>query len=105
MLVKKALEPEGYTVLEAENGKEALSHKDIAGADLFLVDVNMPQMNGFELVKNIKQDTRLSSKPVIFLTTESALEKKNEGKDLGGAGWIVKPFEPPALIKVIKMFS
>ena len=105
MLVKKAVTPEGYSVIEAQNGKEALLNNDIEKADLFLVDVNMPEMNGFEFVKNIKQNPKLSSKPVVFLTTESALEKKNEGKDLGAAGWIVKPFEPPALVKVLKMFA
>ena len=105
MLVKKAVESEGYSVLEAENGKQALAHKDISKADIFLVDVNMPEMNGFEFVKNIKKDPNLKTKPVIFLTTESAVDKKNEGKDAGGSGWIIKPFEPPALIKVLKMFS
>ncbi len=62
-------------------------------------------MNGYEFVEEIKKDAKLKNKPVIFLTTESAVEKKNKGKDIGADGWIVKPFDPPALIKVIKMFA
>ena len=105
VLVKKAVAGEGYNVLEAENGKEALEHADIAKADVFLVDVNMPVMNGYEFVEEMKNNPKLKNKPVIFLTTESSLEKKNKGKDIGADGWIVKPFEPPALIKVLKMFA
>ena len=103
MLVKKALEPEGYEIVEAENGKEGLDK--IGGQDiaLFIVDVNMPVMDGFDFVKNIKEDTKVKDKPVIFLTTESSAQKKELGKELGVNGWIVKPFDPPSLVKVVNM--
>lgn len=103
MLVKKALEPEGYTVIEAENGKvglEAAAGKDIAAC---IVDVNMPEMDGFQFVEAIRKQAKFSATPIVFLTTESSEEKKSRGAALGVKGWIVKPFDPPSLVKIMKM--
>ena len=103
MLVKKALEPEGYTVIDAENGRVGL--EKLAGNDCsaFIVDVNMPEMDGFEFVENLRKDPSARTAPVVFLTTESSEEKKSRGASLGVKGWIVKPFDPPSLVKVVKM--
>lgn len=103
-LVHKALDPEGYDVDEAENGKIALEKAD-ASYDLFVVDVHMPEMDGFEFVAAAKAKPDLAGKPVVFLTTESSEEKKQRGKELGVNGWIVKPFEPGALTKVVSMLT
>jgi len=102
ILVKKALAGEGYDIAEAGNGQEALERlsPDIA---MFIVDVNMPHMNGFEFVEKLKKDSLYSAKPVIFLTTESSDDKKKTGKELGVNGWIVKPFEPESLQKIVKL--
>lgn len=104
MLVKQNLVPQGYEIVEAENGQEGLDKvsPDVA---LFLVDVNMPVMNGFDFVKSLKSESAYSSKPVIFLTTESSVDKKNVGKELGVNGWIVKPFEPESLVKIVTMLT
>ncbi len=101
-LVHKALDPDGYTVDEAGDGKEALS-KATADHDLFIVDVNMPEMDGFEFVEAIKKNSELANTPVVFLTTESSDDKKARGKTLGVNGWIVKPFQPESFVKVISM--
>ncbi len=103
-LVHKALDPAGYEVVEAENGRQAMDLTD-AGIDLFIVDVHMPEMDGFEFVEAIKQRGEVSAKPIVFLTTESSDEKKERGKQLGVNGWIVKPFEPDALGKVVAMLT
>jgi two-component system, chemotaxis family, chemotaxis protein CheY len=103
MLVKKSLEPAGYEVLEAENGKEGLDKSGSGGIGMFIVDVNMPVMNGFEFVGEIKKQGAHASTPIVFLTTESSAEKKEMGKNLGVQGWIVKPFEPEPLLKIVKM--
>ncbi|MCK5198787.1 MAG: response regulator [Spirochaetales bacterium] len=102
MLVEKTLIPAGYEVMGAENGQDALD-KLSSDIDLFLVDVNMPVMDGFEFVEKLKQKDEFKSKPVIFLTTESSTEKKEKGKVLGINGWVVKPFEPESFLKVINM--
>lgn len=103
-LVHKALDPLGYDVSEAENGRVAL---DMAndGFDLFIVDVHMPELDGFGFVEGLKAAGGLAGKPVVFLTTESSEEKKQRGKELGVNGWIVKPFEPEALTKVVAMLT
>jgi len=102
MLVEKTLVAEGFEFLGAENGKNALE-KLSTDIDLFLVDVNMPVMDGFDFVENLKQKPEYKAKPVIFLTTESSADKKERGKYLGINGWVVKPFEPASFLKVINM--
>ena len=103
MLVKKALEPEGFEIIEAENGQDGLEKAEGKDIAIFIVDVNMPVMDGFEFVKAIKE--KYPSIPVIFLTTESSAQKKQVGKELGVKGWIVKPFDPPSLLKVVTMLT
>lgn len=102
-LVKKALEPEGFEIIEAENGQVALEKCGQEEVSLCIVDVNMPVMDGFQFVESIKGKPEYSKIPVVFLTTESGAQKKEAGKELGVNGWIVKPFEAPSLVKVVKM--
>jgi len=104
MLVKQNLGPQGFDIIEASNGQEGLD-KLSSDIGLFLVDVNMPVMNGFDFVKSLKADSSYSSKPVVFLTTESGVDKKSVGKELGVNGWIVKPFEPESLVKIVTMLT
>lgn len=104
MLVKQNLGPQGFEIVEASNGQEGLD-KLSSDISLFLVDVNMPVMNGFDFVKSLKSDSAFSSKPVVFLTTESGVDKKSVGKELGVNGWIVKPFEPESLVKIVTMLT
>ena len=105
MLVKKTLEPLGYHLMEAENGQAGLAAASKGGVDFILVDVNMPVMNGFECVEAIKAIPAMSKVPVVFLTTESSDEKKAQGKLLGVNGWMVKPFESEALVKIVRMLA
>ena len=105
LLVKKTLEPLGYRVLEAENGQMGLDVALKGGVDFCLIDVNMPVMNGFDCVKGLKAKPSTASLPVVFLTTESSDEKKALGRQLGVNGWMVKPFEAEALVKVVRMLA
>ena len=103
MLVKKALEPEGFEIVEAENGQDGLDKLSGQDISVFIVDVNMPVMDGFAFVKEIRGKSDFASTPIVFLTTESSAQKKQMGKELGVNGWIVKPFDPPSLVKVVNM--
>ena len=103
-LVQKALQPAGFDVVEAENGHVALASSD-ASIDIFIVDVHMPEMGGFEYVAEIRKNPELAGKPVIFLTTESSEAKKSQGKELGAKGWIVKPFKPEDLTNVARILT
>lgn len=101
-LIKNSVASEGWSVLEAEDGLKALDLLD-PSIDIFIVDVNMPNMNGFEFVSELKKQISYKNKPVVFLTTESSDEMKSKGKALGINGWIVKPFERETLLKIIDM--
>lgn len=105
LLVKKTLEPLGYTVLEADNGQAGVEKAGQSPVDFVLVDVNMPVMNGFECVKALKAKPAFAKIPVVFLTTESSDEKKALGRQLGVSGWMVKPFEADALVKIVRMLA
>lgn len=105
LLVRKTLEPLGYRILEAEDGKKGLEQAAKEPIDFFLVDVNMPVMNGFECVKELKGRPGSTKTPIVFLTTESSEEKKALGRQLGVSGWMMKPFEGDALVKIVKMLA
>ncbi|MEI8092823.1 MAG: response regulator [Spirochaetales bacterium] len=105
MLVKKTLAGLDYVVLEADNGQAGVEIAAREPIDLFLIDVNMPVMNGFECVAALKATPKYGKVPMVFLTTESSQEKKDKGRQLGVAGWIVKPFEPEALVKILRMLA
>jgi two-component system chemotaxis response regulator CheY len=92
----------GFTVIEAEHGKDAVS-KVARGPklDLVVTDLNMPEMDGIELIKELRKLDAFKFTPILMLTTESALGKKQAGKEAGATGWIVKPFNPYVLLKTI----
>ena len=102
IVVKIALERAGYLVLEAGDGKQALAALEKAGkVHLIISDVNMPNMNGIELLAQIRQHARHKFVPVIMLTTENQSEKKEQGRAGGAKAWICKPFDPPQLIDAV----
>lgn len=92
----------GFTVVEAEHGKDAVN-KVAAGPkmDLVVTDLNMPEMDGIALIKELRKLNAFRFTPILMLTTESAAEKKQAGKEAGATGWIVKPFNPEILLKTI----
>jgi len=71
--------------------------------DLLISDINMPQMNGLDLAREIKSNASFRQKPILILTTESSADMKQKGKDIGVTGWMVKPFSDDKLVKSIKM--
>ena len=101
-MVTFTLSGAGYQVVEAGNGKEAVG-KLTGGAkpDLVVTDLNMPEMDGITLIKEIRKMAALKFTPILMLTTESADDKKKEGQEAGATGWIVKPFNPEQMLKVI----
>jgi len=70
--------------------------------DLVLTDVNMPRMDGITLAKELRSLPNFKFTPILMLTTEAGLNKKQEGKAAGATGWIVKPFNPEQLLATIK---
>lgn len=91
-----------YEVLEAENGKDALAKIGDRPIDLFLLDVNMPEMDGLELLAEIRKLGKFGLTPILMLTTETKDELRARGRELGASGWIVKPCEPEKLLGAIQ---
>jgi len=96
----------GHELIEAENGVDALNKLsgDIK-VNLFIIDINMPEMDGLELIEKIKSDERLCKIPIIILTTEQEEYMVNEGMSLGANEWMIKPFDPEEFYKTISKYS
>jgi two-component system chemotaxis response regulator CheY len=101
-MVSFTLREAGYDVIEACDGLDALAKIDNPNLGLVVTDLNMPNMDGIELIRRLRATPTHKFTPIIMLTTESQGEKKMEGKNAGATGWIVKPFKPEQLIAVIK---
>jgi len=101
-MISTTLKGAGYDVIEAKDGKDALGKIQSSRVDMLITDLNMPNMNGIELVKEVRGLSQYRFLPIIMLTTESQDSKKQEGKAAGATGWIVKPFKPDQLITVVK---
>ncbi len=101
-MIKFALKDGGYPdITEAATGEEALKKANETAYDLIITDINMPGINGFELVKRLRAMPIYETKPILVLTTENTDEMKMRGKNAGATGWIIKPFAPAQLIKAI----
>lgn len=92
----------GYEVIEASDGVEAITKLNSYQISLIITDLNMPNLDGIELIKHVRKNPAHRFVPVLMLTTESHDEKKAAGKAAGATGWIVKPFKPEQLLAVIK---
>jgi len=101
-MVTFTLKGAGYDVIEAADGQEAFDKAKVDQVDLVLSDVNMPVMDGITLIKSLRGLDSYKFTPMLMLTTESAGDKKMEGKAAGATGWIVKPFNPDQLLSTIK---
>ncbi|MBU1001512.1 MAG: response regulator [Proteobacteria bacterium] len=100
-MVSFTLKNDGHEVLEACDGKDALS-KLSGPIKMVITDLNMPNMDGIALIKNIRANAAYKFIPIIMLTTESQAAKKQDGKAAGATGWVVKPFKPEQLLAVVK---
>ena len=101
-MITFTLREAGYEVIEAEDGKDALGKLNGFKADLVITDLNMPNMNGIELTRSLRANNAYRFTPIIFLTTESQMQKKQAAKEAGATGWIVKPFKPDQLLQVVR---
>lgn len=101
-MVSFTLKGAGYEVMEAEDGQAALTVLNGGKIDAVITDLNMPNMNGFELIRALRANAAYKFTPILMLTTEGDDSKKQEGKAAGATGWIVKPFNPEKLVEVVK---
>ena len=92
MLIKKTLQPDGYTILEADNGQTGLNVAAADKIDLFFVDVNMPVMDGLEMVRQLKLDINVCHIPIIVLSAKASLDDRIASLEEGIDDYITKPF-------------
>ena len=100
-MVSFTLKGAGHDVVEAVDGVDALNKAKTQKFDLVISDVNMPNMDGITLIKELRSLPDFKFTPMLMLTTESAGDKKQQGKAAGATGWIVKPFNPDQLLATI----
>lgn len=100
-MVKLVLGSSGHAVTEACDGADGLAKASAQRFDLVLTDLNMPVMNGIEMIRGLRKMPALTGVPIVFITTESDDAAKQEAKAAGATGWITKPFKPEQLHAVV----
>lgn len=101
-MVAFTLRGAGYEVYEAENGVKGIEMLQKEAIDLVIADINMPEMDGITMIRTIRGDNQFKKMPILVLTTEGDERRKNEGREAGATGWIVKPFAPDRLVEVVR---
>jgi two-component system chemotaxis response regulator CheY len=101
-MVSFTLRKAGYEVVEAVDGKDGLAKIGREKFDMIITDLNMPNVDGIQLIAAVRKLTGCSFVPILMLTTESQGEKKDAGRKAGATGWIVKPFNAEQLTSVVQ---
>jgi two-component system chemotaxis response regulator CheY len=96
-----ALTQAGYAIIEAADGEEGLAVLERGGISMIICDVNMPRMNGLEMLESVRRDPRHNAVPVVMLTTEGHPALVERAKKAGAKGWIVKPFKAELMIAAV----
>jgi len=100
-VVKQLLTDAGYKTLEAEGADQAMALLDGQKIHLILCDLYMPDTNGLELIRQIKQLPTYKFTPIIILSTEKSEDKKLEAYEIGAKAWVIKPFHPTQLLNAV----
>ena len=101
-IISEAVEDEGYSVDSCYNGLEALEYLECAQYDVMILDVMMPKMDGFTLVRKLRE--RGDNTPVLFLTARDAVADKVQGLESGGDYYLTKPFDFKELMAVVRVY-
>ena len=101
-MVGFTLREAGYDVVEAVDGLDALDKLNGSTVNMLITDLNMPNLDGIELIRQMRAQPQFKFMPIIMLTTESQDSKKQEGRAAGATGWIVKPFNSDKLLGIVK---
>jgi two-component system, chemotaxis family, chemotaxis protein CheY len=95
----------GFEVLQGVDGQDGLNVLGDQRVDVIITDINMPKMDGYEVIRQLRQNPRHKTTPILVLTTESDSDKRSLARNAGATGWMVKPFDPEGLIAVINKVS
>jgi two-component system, chemotaxis family, chemotaxis protein CheY len=92
----------GFDVIQAVDGKDGIDMLERENVDVVITDINMPRMDGYEVVRQLRARPEHKTTPILVLTTESEADKKNIARAAGATGWLVKPFDPERLIATVR---
>ena len=92
----------GYEVTEATDGRDGVAKAGPSKFDMIITDLNMPNMDGIQMIAALRALAGYAFVPILMLTTESQPEKKDAGRKAGATGWIVKPFNTDQLLVVVQ---
>jgi len=95
----------GFEVLQGVDGEDGLAVLGDQKVDVIITDINMPKMDGYEVIRQLRQNPRHKTTPILVLTTESDADKRSIARGAGATGWMVKPFDPEGLIAIINKVS
>lgn len=101
-MIRMTLTGAGYDVVEANDGSDGLAHARTSNFDMIVTDLNMPGIDGFGLIRELRKLPQYKGVPILLLTTESDEGKKKEARSAGATGWITKPFKQDQLLAVVK---
>lgn len=104
-MVTLALTQAGITSQVAEDGVHGLEVLSQMAPDAIITDINMPRMDGFEFIQEVRKQDAYQGIPILVLTTESAQDMKLRARQAGATGWIVKPFDPTKLVGALRMVT
>jgi two-component system chemotaxis response regulator CheY len=92
----------GFDVLQAVDGQDGLDVLGDDRVDVIITDINMPRMDGYEVIRQLRKNPVHKATPILVLTTECDVDKRNLARDAGATGWMVKPFDPERLIATVR---
>ena len=104
-MLRLALADAGYRVVQAVDGMHGLEVLGSERPNVIITDINMPRLDGFGFIEQVRTDSRFLGIPILVLTTESSAEKKSLARRAGATGWIVKPFDSVKLVDVVRRVS
>lgn len=95
----------GFDVIQAVDGEDGVNALKAQTIDVVITDINMPKMDGYEVIRQLRSDPQHKTLPILVLTTESDTDKRSIARAAGATGWMVKPFDPERLVQTIRKVS
>jgi pilus assembly protein CpaE len=102
-LVTASLEPMGFEIITAQHGREGLERAETIQPDMIILDVQMPEMNGYEVCRRLRRNSNFSTLPILMLTANNSLEERVHGLEAGADDYMAKPFETAELQARVKV--
>lgn len=104
-LIEVNLDLEGFEVITADRGEDAIEQARAATPDLIILDLMMPEMSGWEIAERLQKDDSTKGIPLVFLSARTQDEDRRRGEELGVAGYVTKPFDPADLVETIRKLT